>query len=319
VYVDDFLLLAPAGELRKALLIALGTIWTLDKEETLNGTEALTFLGIDLQRRSNGDVYLSQETFVNSLLSKYNMSSGKGNKCVQIDKLPEEEDIPTPKDLKALQAFSGEFNWLATRTRPDMSYLTSLIAQAVTKYSKWSFELAHKILRYLVETKGLGILISQAGDLFDLRAWTDAGYAGQSTRSQSGLIIMWGNSIVTWRSSKQTVDALSTAEAELNAAVLGWQIVEGLRLLLHDFGIVVPSVKVMIDNQAALTIAKCGANWRTRYFAVRGHRLHLEHECGRATLLHCPTAVMIADTLTKLASPVVIEVLHQAMQGIVSV
>ena len=315
VYVDDFLLLAPLGDLRNALLAALNQVWTLTKEETLDGTKPLTFLGIDLTLKNNGDVLLSQEGFVNSILEKHLEKSSKGNKCVQIDKLPDDPDVPSPKDLKALQGFSGEFNWLATRTRPDMSYLTSLLASAITRYCKWSFELARKILRYLIETKGLGILISKSGDLFDLKVWTDAGYAGSSTRSQSGVIIMWGGSIVTWRSSKQTVDALSTCEAELNAAVLGWQIVEGLRLLFTDFGIEIPSVHVLIDNQAALTIAMCGANWRTRYFAVRGHRLHLEHSVGRAKLLHCPTLAMIADTLTKLASPSVIEVLHRAMLG----
>ena len=120
---------------------------------------------------------------------------------------------------------------------------------------------------------------------------------------------------MVWRSSRQTVSTLSTAEAELNAATLGWQIVEGLRLLLADLGYELPKVKVLIDNQAALTIATCGANWRTRYFAVRGHRLHEEHQLGRAELVHCPTKAMLADALTKLAPAPVIAVLHAAMQG----
>ena len=71
----------------------------------------------------------------------------------------------------------------------------------------------------------------------------------------------------------------------------------------------------MIDNQAALTIAMCGAAWRTRYFAVRGHRLHQEYETGRAELVHCPTKAMLADALTKLAAAPVIQVLHEAMDG----
>ena len=72
---------------------------------------------------------------------------------------------------------------------------------------------------------------------------------------------------------------------------------------------------MMIDSQAALTIAKCGASWRTRYFAVRGHRLHEEHQRGRVELLHCPTKDMLADALTKLAPSPVIHVLHEAMDG----
>ena len=59
-------------------------------------------------------------------------------------------------------------------------------------------------------------------------------------------------------------------------------------------------------------MAMCGANWRTRYFAVRGHRLHEEHERGAAELVHCPTAKMIADSLAKLATAPVIQTLHAA-------
>ena len=158
-------------------------------------------------------------------------------------------------------------------------------------------------------------MISSKGDLTDLKAWTDAGFAGSDTKSQSGLIVVWGGSLIVWRSSRQSVSALHTAEAELNAATLGWQIVEGLRILIDDFGINLPRIQVLIDNQAALTITKCGANWRTRYFAVRGHRLHEEHQIGRAELLHCPTKAMLADALTKLAPAPVIQVLHEAMRG----
>ena len=108
---------------------------------------------------------------------------------------------------------------------------------------------------------------------------------------------------------------MSTAEAELNAAALAWQIVEGIRLLIGDFGYRPDSVRILIDNKAALTIAECGATWRTRYFAVRGHRLHEEHSTGRAILEHCKTDVMLADALTKLAPAGVISLLHSAMHS----
>merc|ERR1712086_1049568 len=189
-------------------------------------------------------------------------------------------------------------------------------ASSCTKYAAWSDEFAMKILRYLKDSKAKGILISATGDLTDLKAWTDAGYARADTKSQSGLIIRWGGSIIVWRSSRQTISILSTAEAELNAATLGWQIVRGLRFLLSDFCIDVSRVKVLIDNQAALSIAMCGSNWRTRYFSVRARRLNEEYQKGRAVLEHCPTKEMLADTLTKLATTPVIQVLLDAMDGI---
>ena len=122
-------------------------------------------------------------------------------------------------------------------------------------------------------------------------------------------MVSFGGSIIVWRSSRQTVSTLSTAEAELNAATLAWQILEGIRLLIGDLGIHIPKVRLLVDNKAALTIAECGGSWRTRYFAVRGHRLHEEHVTGRAIIEHCKTELMLADALTKLASAPVVATL----------
>ena len=61
-----------------------------------------------------------------------------------------------------------------------------LFASACSKYAKWSLELAQKILRYLQHTKDLGLTVSPHGDESDLRVYTDAGFAGTDTRSQSG-------------------------------------------------------------------------------------------------------------------------------------
>ena len=90
-------------------------------------------------------------------------------------------------------------------------------------------------------------------------ARSDAGEAGADARQQSGLVIMWGVSIIVWRSSTQTVSTLSTVEAELNAATSAWQIFEGARLLVSDLGFQIPSVRLLLDNGASITIASCGA------------------------------------------------------------
>ena len=183
VYVDDFLLQTQGGLMRDSFLAALGKVWTLDKEQTLEVGSPFTFLGIEMEMRKNGDVLLHQRAFTDMLLSKYGLGRIKGNTTVQIDKLPEEL-IPSAAALKKLQCHSGEFNWLATRTRCDLSYYTSLLASASSKHAEWSQEMANKILRFLASTRDQGILISCSGNLTDLIAWSDAGYAGSDTWSQ---------------------------------------------------------------------------------------------------------------------------------------
>lgn len=150
-----------------------------------------------------------------------------------------------------------------------------------------------------------------------MTAWSDAGFAGISTKSQTGMLVMWGGAILLWRSSRQTVPALSTAEAELIAASMTWQVLAGVRTLLEELGIVFQHVCIKVDNTAAITIATDGSNWRTRYFSVRGSRINHEILCGTLKLEHEPTLKMLADALTKLGTKNMLENIRNAMIGTV--
>ena len=176
-------------------------------------------------------------------------------KCITMDKPPEKEDVPIPELLAELQSHAGAFNWLATRTMPDLAYYTSLLASSASKQGAWSRDLAKKVLRYLAGTAKQGLLMTANENEEQLLVYSDAGFAGADTKSQNGLIIFWAGSIITWRSSRAALSALSTAEAELCAAALGWQVTEGVRYLLSAMHIFPGPIDVRIDNKAALTAA----------------------------------------------------------------
>ena len=215
-----------------------------------------------------------------------------------MEKLPDTEDPPSAAQLKELQAHAGSFNWLATRTRPDVSYWTSLLASTSTKQATWCQALAHKVLRYLAGTIDEGLVMSASGHADDLCIYTDAGFAGPATHAQNGLVILWGGTLITWRSSRAALSALSTAEAELCSAALGWQVAEGIRYLLTTVGIHVKRLRLFIDNKAALTPALLGSTWRTRYYAVRARRIYEEVQREAVQIQYCSTKDMAADALT---------------------
>ena len=170
-------------------------------------------------------------------------------------------------------------------------------------------------MRYLRGTADAGLFLPAEGDETILDAWTDAGFGGVGTRSQSGMFLAWAGAGVLWRSSRQTVSALNTAEAELTAAAMAWQVVEGFRTLLEEWGFGVRKVHLLLDNAAALAITENGASWRTRYFSVRGARIREEMSSGRLAIGHQPTKEMVADGLTKLATAEVMNNLRAAMGG----
>ena len=120
------------------------------------------------------------------------------------------------------------------------------------------------MLRYLSGTAKQGMIMTARGSESDLRVYSDARHAGTDTHSQNGMAICWASSVITWRSSRAALSALSTVEAELCAAALAWQVTEGVRYLLSTLHIHPEQIEVMIDNKAALTAASFGATWRTR-------------------------------------------------------
>ena len=87
-----------------------------------------------------------------------------------------------------------------------------------------------------------------------------------------------GRAIVTWRSSRAALSALSTGEAELTAAATGFQTSEGVRHLLDTLRVEIPRVQVWVDNvagnyrdhrgrEAAVPVLRC-----PRKQAERGER-----------------------------------------------
>ena len=120
----------------------------------------------------SGDLLLKQSVFINSILEKYGYLTTKSNSSIQSENLPDDPDIPTIPQLRILQGYSGDFNWLATRTRPDLSYSTSLIASASSKYNLWSLELARNVLKYLAGTRDQGLRITCKGNLLELSIYS---------------------------------------------------------------------------------------------------------------------------------------------------
>ena len=146
VYVDDFLLQMNLGDVRSGLLAAsIETGWKFAKDTMLEERNPITFLGIDIIELPSGDLKLYQERFADSLLSKHGTESCTHIRSVQMEPIPTEPDVPSITVLRQLQGYSGEVNWLATRTRPDVCYYTSVLASACSKFATWSLELAKKI------------------------------------------------------------------------------------------------------------------------------------------------------------------------------
>lgn len=323
-YVDDLLLLFQDTVLRAGFNAALQRIWKLSSEQVLDGSKPFMFLGLEFAWSASGDLVIHQTSFIRQLLAEYGLDGASKSIQTVAVALPGADEVPPdPPLLKQLQKYAGEFNWLATRTRPDLAYYTSLLASTSKQYGAWSLQLAKKILRYLLGTATQGIVIKRltdnlTGEIWQpnqLTTWSDAGFGGVGTRAQTGVMILWAGSPVLARSSRQTISALSTCEAEVCAAATAYICMEGMSCLLQEWHVRLAPPILLVDNKSALTLLRLGGSWRTRYFAIRAARILEVYGQQGLQLRYCPTALMGADGLTKLASGPVMDGLREIMSS----
>ena len=193
VYVDDFLILAPASDMRAKLKLHLESIWDMCAEKPLNKEAPLKFLGLELQQLADGTIVVHQHSFIQELLVKHGYHASSGGDHITMEAVTEEPP-PTAAELKTLQSYAGELNWLATRSRADLAYDVSILASCLGKHPQWAFRFWRKIMRYLKGTADACLTLPATGDESVVEVWSDAGFGGSGTgtKSQSGLFLSWG-------------------------------------------------------------------------------------------------------------------------------
>ena len=152
-----------------------------------------------------------------------------------------------------------------------------------------------RILRYLKGTIFYGLHFSSHSSL-TLQAYSDADWAGDPTdrRSIIGYCFMLGDSLISWRSKKQTVVARSSTEAEYRALAATTAELIWLRWLLQDLGIdCSAATQLHCDNQSAIQIAHNDV--------IHERTKHIEIDC-HFIRQHVPQD-QLADIFTKPLSP----------------
>ncbi|RVW60295.1 Retrovirus-related Pol polyprotein from transposon RE1 [Vitis vinifera] len=122
-------------------------------------------------------------------------------------------------DKGRYQRLVGRLMYLA-HTRPDLAYALSVVSQYMHNPEEQHMNAVMRILRYLKNAPGKGILFAKNVDHQSIEVYTDADWAGavDDRRSTSGYFTFVGGNLVTWKSKKQNVVARSSAEAEFRAA-----------------------------------------------------------------------------------------------------
>ncbi|XP_019058277.1 PREDICTED: uncharacterized protein LOC109116755 [Tarenaya hassleriana] len=296
IYVDDILLSGNDSTLIDSTKVTLQS-----KFEIKDLGPPQYFLGIEISRSSTG-IHLCQRKYALELLEEYGLLGSK--------------PVHTPTDLKEkLTHDSGELLYDASFyrqligkliylsvTRPYICFAVQKLSQFMSSPRSLHLQAAFRVLKYLKSAPSQGLLYSASSSL-TLKAYSDADWAScpNTRRSITGYCVFLGNSMVSWKSKKQSTVSRSITESEYRAlAQTGCELI-WIDSLLKDLHISCQRpFNIYCDNQSTLHLARNLVLYeRTKHIRLDCHFIRQHISSGLLQPLHVRSNDQVADLLTK--------------------
>jgi hypothetical protein len=160
---------------------------------------------------------------------------------------------------------------------------------------------AKRVLRYLKGTRDLALNFNNKNQ--ELEIYSDSSYAEELDRkSVGGYVTLQAGAAITWKSTKQSIIAQSSMEAEYIALAEAAKEAEWLRKLQQEFRPTALSTPTTIyeDNQSTIKLSNNPIHSnRSKHISVRYHKIQELVANKIIVIKHKPTQEMIADIMTK--------------------
>ena len=259
------------------------------------------FLGIEVNSSSSG-YSLSQVKYASDLISRAGLIDNKAvDTPLELNVKLRSTDGELVSNPTLYRQLVGGLIYL-TITRPDISYAVHVVSQFMTSPRTVHFAAVLRILRYVRGTMHQGLLMSSSSKL-ELNAYSDSNWVGDVTdrRSITGFCIFLGDSLISWKSEKQTVVARSSAEAEYRALADTTSKIIWLRRLLEVMGVAIPSpTPLHCDSKSAIQIAHNDVfHEHTKHIEIDCHFIRHWLRDGVIVLPFIPSQLQVADFFTK--------------------
>jgi hypothetical protein len=278
------------------------------------------------QNRQN--VVLDQTEFVRELLERFGMKDSTPVSTPMVARLSSVNagEKLEAKDHELYRAIVGSLLYLACWSRPDIALAVSELSRFVSVPCHAHLVAAKHLLRYLNGTKELGMVYSKPGNRGPrdtanlLWGYVDSDWAGcpDSRKSTSGYVLMLNGAAVSWKSKRQSVVALSSAEAEFVAASAMVQEVIYTRRFLENLGFPqTHPTSVYEDNRTCVAWSEgsVGGSDRAKHIDLREHFVHNAVDQGVLKLRPVASAENVADLLTKPLGANVFPALRKMLMG----
>ena len=295
VYVDDILLMGSNSVVLYRLIQLLGSDFKLRDLGVVH-----YFLGIEVQPTAIG-LMLRQHKYILDILTRASMTSRKPVDTLiftsKVTILPD----PLFSDPTRFHQIVGALQYL-TFTISNICFAVNRVCKFMHAPTDSHWGAVKRILRYLRGTTTYGLHITRSSS-FALHGFTDADWAGSTDdcKSTSDYLVFFGQTPISWKSSKQRTVAHSSTEAEYKALVDGTAEVIWLQYLLRDLQILSTFTPTLwCDNLGAIYLsANPIFHARTKHVEVDYHFVRDRVAKKEIQIRFIPFHDQLADVFTK--------------------
>ena len=288
-------------------------------------TPASWFLGLHIQKNSNGEYAINQNQYVKDKLAEFDSFVDAG-KCSSV--LPENfkqllADAETSDEIEKdfpYRNMVGSLMYAMTGTRFDIAFAISVVSKFLSNPKRQHCDLVRHIFKYLRGNPKLFIQYkSSSANTVKLECYADAAHANHyEYRSTLGHCLTINGVIIDWSSKCQKgAPAQSSSEAEYMSATSAANNVIWFKEFLAELGFRQGTVTIYEDNEACIMLSKNPQNHsRTKHIQVRYHVIRQYVKDKKIKLEYVSTKSQLADALTKsLSGPKLRSIVQALSQG----
>nr|AAU44091.1 putative polyprotein [Oryza sativa Japonica Group] len=299
LYVDDILIFGTSLNVIEEVKDFLSKSFEM---KVLGVTDVI--LNIKLLRGDEGGITLVQSYYVDKVLSRFGYSDCKPAPTPYDSSVLLRKNRRITRDQLRYSKIIGSLMYLASATRPDISFAMSKLSRFVSNPGDDHWQALERVMRYLKGTMSYGI--HYTGYPKVLEGYSDSNWISDADeiKATSGYVFTLGGGAVSWKSCKQTILTRSTMEAELTALDTATVEAEWLRELLMDLPVIekpVPAILMNCDNQTVIIkVNSSKDNMKSsRHVKRRLKSVRKQKNSGVIALDYVQTAKNLADQFTK--------------------
>lgn len=306
-YVDDILILAKEEERINNIKKQLSNNLVLK-----DLGKPVEFLGIQFKRTEHGSIKMRQPNLIEKLIKYNNMQNSKPMSSPAATDVNLNDNIGNrlSKDMHhRYRSTVGSLLYIATKTRPDISVITSMLGMHVEEPADKHWTAIKRVLRYLNGTLNKYYMLKPEKYNEELVAYVDANWASDADnkrRSRTGIVIYYAGAPIYCTCTTQKTISLRSTEAEYIALAEGGRIITWLRQVMDELDIKQGTIKIYQDNNGTIEWANAGNAkhfTRRKHIDIKYNFINRMAEEKLIELVKINTYEMKSDFLTKILPP----------------